>query len=146
MSDFDNVEILLVEDNRADAELVIRALKKGNFANKLLWVQDGVEALEFIQCEAAFTGRDPRQLPRLVLLDLKMPRLNGLDVLREFKGNERTRPIPVVVMTSSNQSRDLTECYRLGVNGYVTKPIQYEDLTEAIARIGTYWLTVNQVP
>lgn len=146
MSAIDNVEILLVEDNRADAELVIRALKKGNFGNKLFWVRDGVEALEFIRCKGAFRDRDSRQLPRLVLLDLKMPRLDGLDVLREFKGSDLTRPIPVVVMTSSNQSRDLAECYRLGVNGYVTKPIQFEDLTEAITRIGTYWLSVNQVP
>ena len=146
MNAFDNVEILLVEDNRADAELVMRALKKGNFANKLLWVQDGVEAMEFVNCSAAVTGRDPRQLPRRVLLDLKMPRLNGLDVLREFKGNERTRQMPIVVMTSSNQSRDLAECYRLGVNGYVTKPIEFADLLEAVARIGTYWLLANQVP
>ena len=146
MNAFDGVEILLVEDNRSDAELVMRALKKSNFANKLLWVRDGVEALEFIRSDAAFSGRDARQLPKLVLLDLKMPRLNGLDVLREFKGDERTRPVPIVVMTSSNQNRDLVECYRLGVNGYVTKPIQYADLMQAIAGIGTYWLLVNQVP
>ncbi len=146
MNVFDGVEILLVEDNRADAELVMRALKKGNFANKLLWVKDGVEALEFVNCASAFADRDPRQVPRLVLLDLKMPRLNGLDVLRELKGNERTRAVPIVVMTSSNQSRDLAECYRLGVNGYVTKPIGFADLTEAVARIGSYWLLANQVP
>jgi CheY-like chemotaxis protein len=146
MNAFDSVEILLVEDNRADAELVTRALKKSDFFNKLLWVKDGVEALEFINCGSAFAGRDPRQLPRLVLLDLKMPRLNGLDVLRELKGNERTRPVPIVVMTSSNQSRDLAECYRLGVNGYVTKPIGFADLTAAVARIGNYWLLANQVP
>jgi len=146
MSAFDNVEVLLVEDNRADAELVMRALKKSSFHHKLLWVQDGVEALEFFGSTGAFAGRDPRQLPKLVLLDLKMPRLNGVDVLREIKNDERTRPVPVVVMTSSNQNRDLAECYRLGVNGYVTKPIQFADLTEAVARIGTYWLLVNQVP
>jgi len=146
MSAYDSVEILLVEDNRADAELMTRALKKSNFFNKLLWVKDGVEALEFINCGSAFADRDSRQLPRLVLLDLKMPRLNGLDVLRQLKGNERTRPVPIVVMTSSNQSRDLAECYRLGVNGYVTKPIGFAELTEAVSRIGNYWLLANQVP
>jgi CheY-like chemotaxis protein len=146
MSASSNVELLLVEDNRADAELVMRALRKSNFNNKLLWVQDGVEALEFIHCTAAFAERDRHQSPKLILLDLKMPRLNGVDVLRECKADDRTRAIPIVVMTSSNQPRDLEECYRLGVNGYVTKPIEFADLLEAVARIGTYWLLANQVP
>ena len=146
MSGFDNVDILLVEDNRHDAELTMRALTKSDVRNTLHWVQDGVEALEFIRCTGAYTGRDSNQHPKLILLDLKMPRLNGLDVVRELKSNDRTRPIPVVVMTSSNQSRDITDSYRLGVNGYVTKPIQFADLAAAVSQIATYWLRVNQVP
>lgn len=144
MTDLDNVEILLVEDNRHDAELTMRALKKSRFHNKLHWVQDGVEALDFLRCTGIYASREDHR-PRLVLLDLKMPRLNGLDVLRELKSDERTRAIPIVVMTSSNQSRDVTESYRLGVNGYVTKPIEFDDLMAAVAKIGTYWLLVNQV-
>jgi CheY-like chemotaxis protein len=146
VSDFDDVEILLVEDNHNDAEMTMRALKKSNFLNKLLWVEDGVEALDFIRCAGKYEGRDPRELPKLVLLDLKMPRLDGLDVLRALKSSDDTRRIPIVVMTSSNQERDLAESYRLGVNGYVSKPIQFPDLVDAVARIGMYWLLVNQVP
>jgi two-component system response regulator len=146
MNDFDNVEILLVEDNRNDAEMTMRALKKNNFLNKLFWVQDGVEALDFIRRKGAYESRDPHQVPKLILLDLKMPRLDGLDVLRELKGDEKTRRLPIVVMTSSNQERDLVESYRLGVNGYVTKPIQFGDLVDAVAKIGMYWLMVNMVP
>jgi CheY-like chemotaxis protein len=146
LRDFDEVEILLVDDNQADAELMIRALKKNRFENKLFWVRDGVEALDFVRCNGLYGARDLRELPRLVLLDLKMPRLDGLDVLRELKSDEATRAIPVIIMTSSNQSRDLIECYRLGVNGYVTKPIQFGGLMETVAGIGTYWLRVNQVP
>jgi two-component system, response regulator len=142
----ENVDILLVEDNRHDAELTMRALTKSELRNKLHWVEDGVEALDFVRCTGAYRGRDPNQFPKLILLDLKMPRLNGLDVVRELKSDERTRPIPVVVMTSSNQSRDITESYRLGVNGYVTKPIHFMDLAEAISQIAIYWLRVNQVP
>jgi CheY-like chemotaxis protein len=143
---FDDVDVLLVEDNRADAELIVRALNKSNFFNKLFWVQDGVEALDFIRCTGTFAARDALHRPRLILLDLKMPRLDGMDVLRNLKGDEVTRAIPIVVMTSSNQHRDLAECYRLGVNGYVTKPIQFPHLLEAVSRIGTYWLLANQVP
>jgi CheY-like chemotaxis protein len=145
MNDFDGVDVLLVEDNALDAELTIRALKKGNFNNKLLWVKDGVEALEFIDAKGAYESRDSRELPRLILLDLKMPRLNGIDVLRSLKGNARTHAIPIVVMTSSSQDRDLNECYQLGVNGYVAKPIGFAELTDAVARIGMYWLLVNRV-
>ena len=141
-----NVDILLVEDNRHDAELTMRALTKSELRNRLHWVEDGVEALDFIRATGAYQGRDPNQFPKLILLDLKMPRLNGLDVVRELKSDERTRPIPVVVMTSSNQNRDITESYRLGVNGYVTKPIHFMDLAEAISQIAIYWLRVNQVP
>jgi two-component system response regulator len=146
MNDFDNVEILLVEDSRTDADLMMRALRKNRLENKVLWVQDGVEALEFIRCSGTYVKRDSRHQPRLILLDLKMPRLNGIDVLRTLKSAAETRPIPIVVMTSSNEPRDLAECYQLGVNGYVTKPIQFADLTETAARIGSYWLLVNQVP
>jgi len=146
MSEFDGIEILLVEDNDRDAELTLRAFKKCNLHNKLYWVKDGVEALEFMSGTGAFADRDPRELPRLILLDLKMPRLNGLDVLRSLKADERTHAIPIIVMTSSNQERDLNACYELGVNGYVTKPIGFAELTEAIARIGKFWLLVNRVP
>lgn len=146
MNALDNVDILLVEDNRHDAELTLRALTRGDLRNKLHWVEDGVEALDFIRATGAYRDRDSKQLPKLILLDLKMPRLNGLDVLRELKSDERTRPIPVVVMTSSNQSRDIAESYRLGVNGYVTKPIHFMDLAEAISQIATYWLRVNRIP
>ncbi len=146
MNAMNGVEILLVEDNRHDAELTMRALTRSDLRNKLLWVEDGVEALDFIRGTGAYRDRDPSQLPKLVLLDLKMPRLNGLDVVRELKSDERTRPIPIVVMTSSNQSRDITDSYRLGVNGYVTKPVHFMDLAEAISQIAIYWLRVNQVP
>jgi two-component system response regulator len=141
-----NVEILLVEDNPHDAELTIRGLKKHNFANKLHWVKDGVECLEFIRREGEYADRAAGEFPKLVLLDLKMPKLDGLDVLRELKGDERTRSIPIVVMTSSNQERDLVESYRLGVNGFVTKPVDFAQFMEAVANIGMYWLIVNQVP
>ena len=146
LDNFENVDILLVEDNRHDAELTMRALTKNELRNRLHWVEDGVEALNFIRGTGAYHGRDANQFPKLILLDLKMPRLNGLDVVRELKSDERTRPIPVVVMTSSNQSRDIAESYRLGVNGYVTKPIHFMDLAEAISQIAIYWLRVNQVP
>ncbi|HXM17845.1 MAG TPA: response regulator [Candidatus Tumulicola sp.] len=146
MNDFDNIEILLVEDNHNDAEMTVRALKKNNFLNKLFWVQDGVEALDFIRCKGTYEIRNPHQVPKLILLDLKMPRLDGLDVLRDLKGDEKTRRIPIVVMTSSNQERDLVESYRLGVNGFITKPIQFGDLVDSVAKIGMYWLMVNMVP
>ena len=142
----DNVDILLVEDNRHDAELTMRALTRSDVRNKLHWVEDGVEALDYVRGTGAYHARDPNQRPKLILLDLKMPRLDGLDVVRELKSDERTRSIPVVVMTSSNQGPDITESYRLGVNGYVTKPIHFMDLAEAISEIATYWLRVNQVP
>lgn len=145
MNDYDDVDILLVEDNQQDAEMTIRALRKANFLNKLYWVKDGVEALEFISCSGAYAARDPQHLPKLMLLDLKMPRLDGFDVLRELKSNDRTRPIPIVAMTSSDQERDVAESYRLGVNGYVTKPVQFSEFIEVVANIGMYWLMVNRV-
>ena len=145
MSAFDGVEVLLIEDNEHDAELTMRALKKGNLNHKLCWVRDGVEALEFIAGTGTYAGRDERDLPRLILLDLKMPRLNGFDVLRKLKSDERTQSIPVVVLTSSNLERDMRACYELGVNGYVTKPIGLEELTVVVAKIGMFWLLVNRV-
>jgi two-component system, response regulator len=146
MSDFDDIETLLVEDSRHDAEMTMRALKKGNFLNKLFWVKDGVEALEFLRCEGDYKSRDPRQLPKLILLDLKMPRLDGLDVLRELKKDERTRAIPIVAMTSSDQARDVTAVYRLGASAYVVKPVQFGAFAETVAQIGMFWLCVNRTP
>jgi len=146
MTDFDDIEILLVEDNQLDAEMTIRALKKSNFANSLHWVKDGIEALEFIRCTGAYAARDPHRPLKLILLDLKMPRLSGLDVLRELKSAERTSSIPIVVMTSSNLDRDITESYQLGVNAYVTKPVDFGSFTQAVAEIGMFWLMVNQAP
>lgn len=146
MNDYDDVEILLAEDNPQDAKMAMRAFTKHNFVNRLFWVKDGVEALDFIFCREAYSDRDGTQMPKVLLLDLKMPRRDGLDVLRELKEHERTRGIPVVIMTSSNQERDLVESYRLGVNGYVTKPLDFASFTEVVAKIGMFWLLVNQVP
>jgi two-component system response regulator len=146
MSDFDAVQILLVEDNSNDAEMAMRALKKSNFLNKLHWVQDGVEALDFIRCTGQYESRDRTEIPKLILLDLKMPRLDGLDVLRALKSDAGTRSIPIVVMTSSSQERDLAESYHLGVNGYVPKPIKFPELVDIMTKIGMYWLLVNRVP
>jgi two-component system response regulator len=145
MNDFSDIDILLVEDNDNDAEMTLRALAKSNFLNKVFWVRDGVEALEFIRCTGAYERR-PDQLPKLVLLDMKMPRLDGLGVLIELKSSDLTRPIPIVAMTSSKEGRDLTEAYRLGVNGYVVKPIEFGELVDVVARIGMYWMLVNLVP
>ncbi len=141
-----SIELLLVEDNAQDAELTIRALKKCGHNNELLWLKDGVEALAFIRCTDRFADRDANEVPRLILLDLKMPRLNGIDVLRKLKADEQTRTIPVVIMTSSSQDRDLHECYMLGVNAYVTKPIDSAELARSISRIGQFWLLENRVP
>jgi two-component system response regulator len=144
MSDLDDIEVLLVEDNQHDAEMTMRALRKGNFLNKLHWVKDGVEALDFIRCSDTYASRTPTERLKVVLLDLKMPRLSGIEVLRELKSDPRTHDIPIVVMSSSSQERDVVESYKLGANGFVTKPINVSNFMEAVAQIGMYWLLVNQ--
>lgn len=146
MNQYDDTDILLAEDNEHDAEMAMRAFKRHNFANRLHWVKDGVEALDFILCRDTYANRDRARLPKVLLLDLKMPRMDGLDVLRALKGDERTHAIPVVIMTSSDQERDVVESYRLGVNGYVTKPVEFAAFTEVVAKIGMFWLLVNRVP
>ena len=144
--DHDHVEILLVEDNGHDAEMTMHALKKSNFLNKLHWVKDGVEALAFIGCTGEFAERNPLEVPKLVVLDLKMPRMDGLEVLRALKGSEGTRSIPVVIMTSSSEDRDVVESYQLGTNAYVVKPVDFAGFTEAVAQLGMFWLLVNKAP
>jgi len=146
MNAYDHVEILLVEDNPQDAEMLMRALHKHNFVNKLFWVRDGAEALDFLQCKSEFADRNPGETPKLVLLDLKMPKVGGLDVLRFIKAEEETRTIPVLMVTSSTEERDMVECYQLGANGFVVKPVEFGAFTEAVAKIGMYWLMVNRVP
>jgi CheY-like chemotaxis protein len=146
VNDYDNVEILLVEDNPLDAEMTIRALRKSSIVSKLYWVKDGVEALDFVRCEGAFADRNAHQVPKLILLDLKMPRIDGLGVLQALKSDDKYTAIPIVAMTSSNQERDVTESYRLGVNGYVTKPVELDEFMQTVANIGAFWLALNQTP
>jgi len=145
MTGFDEVEILLVEDNPEDAEMTLRALRKRNLANQVHWVKDGEEALDYLFCSGRYAGRDPGRAPKLVLLDIKMPKVDGIEVLRRVKGTE-LRTIPVVVMTSSNEERDVLESYRLGVNSYIVKPVQFEAFIETVSNIGLYWLLTNRVP
>jgi two-component system, response regulator len=140
------VEVLLVEDNPSDAEMTIRALKKNNLANRLLHVKDGAEALDFLFCEGVYTGRVIEHIPRVILLDLKMPRVNGKEVLEKIKSDERTKKIPVVMLTSSKEDPDIQECYNLGVNGYVVKPVEFDEFHKAISELGLFWLIVNQPP
>lgn len=144
MTDLQQVEILLVEDNPEDAEMTMRALRKRNLANHLHWVKDGEEALEYLFCTGRYAGRDMAH-PRLVLLDIKMPKVDGIEVLRRVKGSE-LKQVPVVVMTSSNEERDVLESYRLGVNSYIVKPVQFDDFMETVAKIGLYWVLTNRVP
>jgi two-component system response regulator len=145
MDDFEAVEILLVEDSDADAELVLRALRKGGVVNKVMRLRDGVEALDFVFREGTFNQRSGGQ-PRLVLLDLKMPKLGGIDVLRRLKTDERTRMIPVVVLTSSAEEQDVAESYRLGVNSYLVKPVEFTAFTSVITKAGLYWAVMNHAP
>ena len=139
-------EILLVEDDPADAELTVHALRKERLANHIEVARDGAEALDFLFCRGAFSKRSFTNPPRVVLLDLKLPRISGHKVLRAIKEDERTRAIPVVVLTSSNQERDLLECYRLGVNSYIQKPVDLQKFQEVARHFGMYWLVVNHLP
>jgi two-component system response regulator len=141
------VDILLVEDNPQDAELTIRALKKHNLANRLIAVEDGAEALDFIFCRGQYATQELScHLPRVVLLDLKLPKVSGLEVLRAIKQDERTRSIPVVVVTSSREDPDIKTAYGLGANSYVVKPVNFDAFAEAVSSLGLYWLLVNQPP
>lgn len=140
------VEILLVEDNPADVELTLRALAKHNLANKVLVVGDGAEALDYLFATGSYAGRAPNQRPRVIFLDLKLPKVSGLDVLRRVKSDERTKRIPVVVLTSSNEERDIVMSYELGGNSYVVKPVDFERFSQAIQELGLYWLVVNKPP
>lgn len=143
MNELRAVEILLVEDNPRDAELTIRALKRKNLANNLYHVEDGVEALDFLFGRGKYSDRDMNEPPKVVLLDLKLPRINGLEVLRTLKADERTRTIPVVIITSSAEDPDVKTAYQLGANSYVIKPVQFDSFVEAMVKIGIYWLMVN---
>ncbi len=140
------IEILLIEDNMNDAELTIRALKKNNLANKLVHLKDGVEAIDFIFAEGSYSGRKVENVPKVILLDLKMPRVNGIEVLKKIKADERTKKIPVVILTSSKEDPDIQECYRLWVNSYVVKPVQFEQFVKVVSELGLYWMILNQPP
>ncbi|MDB5022968.1 MAG: response regulator [Mucilaginibacter sp.] len=139
------VEILLVEDNPHDAEMTIRALKKVNLANRLIHVKDGAEALDFIFSKGTFANRSKENKPKVILLDIKMPKVDGIEVLRQIKSNEDTKTIPVVIMTSSKEEQDIITSYNLGVNSYVVKPVDFEGFAKAVSELGFYWLITNQV-
>jgi CheY-like chemotaxis protein len=145
MDTFEQVKILLVEDSPLDAELTIRALKDGKLANSVEWVKDGQQALDYLFQEGSYVGR-AGTLPQLVLLDLKMPRVSGIEVLRAIKADARTRMIPVVVMTSSQEEKDIAQSYDLGVNSYVVKPVDFIAMTNLARQAGYYWLAINQPP
>ena len=145
MNPYDQVEILLVEDSPNDAELAMRALRKGGLANKLLWVKDGEEALDYLFRQGQYADREEGS-PRLVLLDLKMPRVNGTEVLEKVKQHEATRRIPVVIMTSSQEESDMVRSYDLGANSYVVKPLDFTAMVEVVRQAGYYWLAINQIP
>jgi len=146
MTTIHNIEILLVEDNPDDAGLAIRALKKNNLANNLIHLSDGQEALDFIFGNDKFSDRKIEDKPKVILLDLKMPKVDGLQVLRAIKADERTKLIPVVIMTSSKEDKDIQECYKLGVNSYLVKPVGFEDFSKVVTELGFYWLLLNQSP
>ena len=146
MNGLNEVEILLVEDNPDDLDMAVHALRKMKLANKIQVARDGVEALDFIFCRGVFAGRKFENAPKVVLLDLKLPKVDGLEVLRQIKDDPRTKSIPVVVLTSSKEQNDVVESYKLGVNSYIVKPVNFERFFEAVQQLGMYWLLLNQPP
>jgi CheY-like chemotaxis protein len=146
MDKLNEVEILLVEDNPQDVELTLRALKKHNLANRVHVVKDGAEALDYIFASGAYEGRGIGKTPKVILLDLKLPKVDGLEVLRKVKADERTKTIPIVVLTSSREEKDMVESYKLGVNSYIVKPVDFNKFVDAVGDLGLYWLLLNEVP
>ena len=140
------VEVLLVEDNVHDAEMTIRALRKVNLANNLVHVKDGEEALDFIFAKGKFADRQESDQPKVILLDIKMPKVDGIEVLKQLKSRESTKTIPIVIMTSSKEEQDIINSYQLGVNSYVVKPVDFEGFARAVSQLGMYWLLTNQPP
>ena len=139
-----DVDILLVEDNTSDAEMTIVALKNNGLANKLLHVKDGAAALDFIFAEGEYTGRNMQQKPKVILLDVKMPKVNGIEVLQKIRNDIRTKNIPIVMLTSSKEDPDIKACYDLGVNSYVVKPVEFDEFQKVITKLGLFWVIVNQ--
>jgi CheY-like chemotaxis protein len=146
MSDTRELEILLIEDNPDDAELTMRALKKQNLANNMVWLKNGALALDFLFGRGNYAGRNSLDTPKLVLLDLNLPKVGGLEVLQQLKSDPRTKKIPVVVLSSSTQDRDILRTYDLGVNSYVSKPVQFEEFSRVVTQLGLYWLLINKPP
>jgi len=142
--DFLNIDILLAEDSPYDAELTLIALRSRNLVNKIYHVIDGVEALDFIFAEGKYVGREPGSGLKLILLDLKMPRISGLEVLEKIKNDERTKNIPVVVLTSSNENFDIDKCYACGVNSYIVKPVEFDAFSKVVSELGFYWMMLNK--
>lgn len=140
------IQILLVEDSASDAEMTIRALKKNNLANKLVHLKDGADALDFVFAEGEYSERNIEDKPKVILLDLKMPKVNGIEVLQKIRADERTKTIPIVVLTSSKEDPDIKKCYELGVNSYVVKPVEFDEFQKAISNLGLFWMIVNQPP
>lgn len=138
------VEILIVEDSMDDANLTIRSLKKNNVANNMFHVKDGAEALDFLFAKGAYAERTTAAMPKLILLDLKMPKVNGLEVLEKIKSDNNTKSIPVVILTSSQEDPDIKKCYELGANSYVTKPVNFEGFVKAVKELGFYWMVLNK--
>ena len=146
MSEPTAVELLLVEDNPEDLELALRSLRKANLANRIHIARDGAEALEFIFCEGPHAGRSIADTPKVILLDLKLPKIDGIDVLRRIKADPRTKTIPVVMLTSSKEQSDVVASYELGVNSYIVKPVNFEHFNQAVRELGLLWLLLNQPP
>jgi CheY-like chemotaxis protein len=140
------VEILLVDDNASDVELTVRALRRHKLANSIHIAEDGQEALDFVFCRGAHSGRSLGAPPKVIFLDLKMPKVDGIDVLRAIRADNRTKMIPVVILTSSKEQRDIVEGYKLGVNAYIQKPVDFEEFRRVIEQMGLFWLVVNQPP
>jgi two-component system response regulator len=138
--------ILLVEDNPDDVKLTLRALKKSNILNEVVVAQDGVEALDYLFGTGKFEGRDTRIMPQMILLDLKMPRMDGLEVLHRIREDERTKVLPVVILTTSREDKDRIESYKLGANSYIRKPVDFNQFVEAVKQLGLYWLVLNEAP
>ena len=138
--------ILLVEDNEDDVDLTLRALKRNNIRNEVVVARDGVEALDYLWGTGAHAGRDTAQMPQVILLDLKLPKIDGLEVLRRVRSDERTKLLPVVILTSSKEQQDMVESYSLGANSYVRKPVDFNQFVEAVRQLGLYWLVLNEPP